>query len=424
MKSHDERGVRLVPLEDSHSPSRPPASKLSRPSPDPNGPQIKRPAPASQVEDFADNDVCSPLERFRTKPKKPLSVTDLVSPAWCELQYFYTLTKYGRKPRTQAMRTGTNIHKNLENEVHTTVPVQVHSKEDRFGLRIWNAISGLRCLRETGLTRELEVWGVVDGQVVNGVIDELTCQCPDSTFEEKMNISRAEKSGHSASGQISISEAFARITGLEADESARRSSLEPDRLVYLADVKTRSLRTLPTGASLRPTWMQLMLYRKLLETLSTNAVDAETIFVRYDLEPLERFTDAFMQDVGRIGSDNDATNFPNLLSLWSLLVTELQSTIRPTSLSPILRAEFRYAKTGDVIGSELTVYEPAVIDNYIAEKMAWWKGDREAKGVEIEEAFKCRICDFAEGCSWRQSKVEEATEKSRLRRQAKGKSTV
>jgi exonuclease V len=102
----------------------------------------------------------------------------------------------------------------------------------------------------------------------------------------------------------------------------------------------------------------------------------------------------------------------------------MQATFPSTSLSPILRAEFRYAKTGDIIGSQLTVYETDIIETYIAEEMAWWKGRREAKGVEIEEAFKCRICDFADNCSWRKTKVEEAIEKSRLRREAKEKSAV
>jgi exonuclease V len=77
-----------------------------------------------------------------------------------------------------------------------------------------------------------------------------------------------------------------------------------------------------------------------------------------------------------------------------------------------------------VIGSELTTYEDHIIDKYISEEMAFWKGTREAKGVEMEEAFKCRICDFADDCSWRKTKVEEATEKSRLRRLAREKSAV
>jgi exonuclease V len=374
----------------------------------------------------AEHDTRPPLERFRTKPKKPLSVTDLVSPAWCELQYFYTLSKFGRKPRTQAMRNGSKIHQKLEDEVHTTVPVQVQTKEDRFALRMWNAISGLRCLRETGLTRELEVWGVLEGQVVNGVIDELSYECPDPVFEEQLEKAKAERDGGVVPlppGQMSITEAFAK-NRVQGGESAMTDDSVLDRQIYIADVKTRSVRSKPAGASLRPTWMQLMLYRKLLESLSLNTVDAGTVFARYDVKPLEPLTSTFLEEIGGIGPDNEPSNYPNLLSLWALLVTEMQATLPPTSLSSILRAEFRYAKTGDVIGSELTVYEDEIIDTYISEEMAWWKGTREAKGVQMEEAFKCRICDFSENCSWRKTKVEEATEKSRLRRIAREKSAI
>lgn len=325
------------------------------------------------------------------------------------------------------MRTGSKIHQKLEDEVHTSVPVQVQTNEDRFGLRIWNTISGLRALRKTGLTRELEVWGVIEGQVVNGVIDEISHKCPDPAFEEQVEFARAKMSGGTVSlprDQVSIAQAFANTPGLDNDGDAWVGGLETDRQIYIADVKTRGVRSKPTGASLRPTWMQLMLYRKLLESLSLNTVDAETIFARYDLRPLESFTEIFLREIGDIGPENEAANFPNLLSLWSLLITEMQLTIPPSSLSSILRAEFRYSKTGDVIGSELTVYESNVIETYISDEMAWWKGTREAKGVEMEEAFKCRICDFAENCSWRKAKVDEAVEKSRLRRSGREKSAV
>ncbi|KAF1916270.1 exonuclease V a 5' deoxyribonuclease-domain-containing protein [Ampelomyces quisqualis] len=424
---YDERSRRAwsVPLQEPTSPLRPPT--FSRYHSVSSRPQAQQPLiQTTEAVAAVENDTRPPLERFRTKPKKPLSVTDLVSPAWCELQYLYMLSQFGRKPRTQAMRNGSKIHQKLEDEVHTTVPVQVHSKEDRFGLRMWNAISGLRCLRETGLTRELEVWGVLEGQVVNGIIDELSYTCPNPVFEEQLERARAEKDGGVVPlprGQTTIAQAFAKSTP-QATDDAWVGSLEPDRQVYIADVKTRSVRSVPAGASLRPTWMQLMLYRKLLESLSLNTVDAETVLARYDVRPLEPFTPSFLDGIGGIGPDNEAANYPNLLSLWALLVTQMQVTFPSTSLSPILRAEFRYAKTGDVIGSELIVYETEVIDKYISEEMAFWKGTREANGVELEDAFKCRICDFAENCTWRKTKVEEATEKSRLRRLAREKSAV
>ncbi|KAJ4987770.1 defects in morphology protein 1 [Stagonosporopsis vannaccii] len=377
--------------------------------------------------DAAVIDTRPPIERFRTKPKKPLSVTDLVSPAWCELQYFYTLSKFGRKPRTPAMRTGTKIHQKLEDEVHTTVPVQVQTKVDRFGLRIWNTISGLRCLRETGLTRELEVWGVVEGQVVIGVIDEVSYECPDPDLEEELERSKAERDGGTVplpKNQLSIAQALAKRSAADSSSDASIGRIDPTQQIYIADVKTRGVRSKPTGTSLRPTWMQLMLYRKLLESLSLNTVDAETVFARYDLNPKEPFTEVFLREIGDIGPDDEAAQFPTLLSLWSLMITEMQVVIPASSLSPILRAEFRYSRTGDVIGSELVVYEASIIEQYITDEMAWWKGAREAKGVEIEEAFKCRICDFADNCTWRQKKVDDAVEKSRLRRIGRGQSAV
>ncbi|KAJ4340027.1 hypothetical protein N0V95_007609 [Ascochyta clinopodiicola] len=420
---YDERSRRAwsVPLEEPQPAPQPSRTRSSRAH------SISTPSPTLSVPAATENDTRPPIERFRTMPKKPLSVTDLVSPAWCELQYFYTLSKFGRKPRTQAMRTGSRIHQKLEDEVHTMVPVQVRTKEDRFGLRIWNTISGLRCLRESGLTRELEVWGVIEGQVVNGIIDEVSYECPDPALEEHIELSKTQRSGGTLplpEDQPSIAQAFAKASGANGAGDAWVGGPEPDRQIYIADVKTRGVRTKPTGPSLRPTWMQLMLYRKLLESLSLNTVDAETVFARYDLKPLKSFTEVFLQQIGDIGPENEAASFPNLLSLWSLLVTEMQLTVPPFSLSSILRAEFRYAKTGDVIGSELTVYDTAVIEKYVEEEMAWWKGAREAKGVEIEEAFKCRICDFAENCTWRQNKVDEAVEKSRLRRTGREKSAV
>jgi exonuclease V len=383
----------------------------------------------------------TPLERFRTKPRKPLSVTDLVSPAWCELQYFYALSKFGRKPRTQAMKTGSKIHQALEDEVHTVIPVQVKSKEDRFGLRIWNAIQGLRGLRETGLTRELEVWGVIGGQIVNGVIDELSFTCPDRDYEKEYELSKDEKSrGALPLGQLSIQQAFAKVGTTSVKDNVDDTWMdasEPDRQVYIADVKTRGVRSLPSNAALRPTWMQLMLYRKLLESLYLNTVDAETVFARYDVAPLEPFSEVFVLEAGSTNSgymeldsilpddslqNNELRSHPNLLSLWSLMVFEYQRTI--SSISEILRAEFRHSKTGDIIGSRLTVYRTDTIDAYVKWEMDWWNGVREPKGVDIEEAFKCRVCDFADECSWRKTKIEEATEKHRLRRGRGYKSAV
>ena len=85
------------------------------------------------------------------------------------------------------MRGGTKVHQTLEDQVHTTIQVRVAVKEEAFALRIWNLIQGLRTLRDTGMTRELEVWGTLYGEVTNGVIDEVSYTCPNLAFEEELH---------------------------------------------------------------------------------------------------------------------------------------------------------------------------------------------------------------------------------------------
>jgi len=241
-------------------------------------------------------DTRSPLERFRTQPKKALSVTDLVSPAWCELQYWYTLTLHGRKRRTPAMRQGSKVHQVLEDQVHTTVHVRLETKEDAWGLRIWNVIQGLRTLRDDGLTRELEIWGTVDGLVVNGIIDELSYICPDTVMEETLQ-SPATKA-EPPLDQATISEFFKSAGGTSLEEATRSKRRTRTKKVYLCDVKTRGVRNLPSGAAFRPTKIQLMLYHRLLAALATNNVDFSILTARYGLDPLRTFSDSFLAQIG------------------------------------------------------------------------------------------------------------------------------
>ncbi|KAF2198379.1 hypothetical protein GQ43DRAFT_401013 [Delitschia confertaspora ATCC 74209] len=377
----------------------------------------------------------SPLQRFRTKPQKPLSVTDLVSLAWCELQYWFNLTKFGRKPQTTAMKRGSAVHKELEDQVHDTVEVRVATREDAFGLKLWNVIQGLRSLRMTGMTRELEVWGIIDGQLVSGIIDELSYACPDVELEKSLE--EAEKCGLKTNSNTSLPHQIGNSQDLDTGNiEPWLSGLGPDRKVYITDDKTRGVKSVPSGEyALRPTYMQLMLYRKLLASLADNAVDAEFVFSRHNLNSLQPFSPLFINEVSAIDFNfredsppEGASQFSNpyaavgelaahknLSALWSLMISEFQRTIPNSSISKILQAEYRYARTGEIIGNKLFAYDESVIEAYISRVMSWWKGDREAKGVDIEEAFKCHSCTFADICTWRKAKVEEATEKQRLR---------
>ncbi|TEA10037.1 putative exonuclease V [Colletotrichum sidae] len=366
----------------------------------------------------------SPLVRFRSFPKRPFAVTDLTAGAWCELQYFYTLTRlpYGRRTRTAAMKQGTKVHQDLEDEVHTTVRVEIASKEDGFGLRIWNLIQGLRTLRETGMTRELEVWGLADGNVVNGVIDGLSYDNPDPEFEEQLS------QGLGDSSQASITDYF-------PSKSSARGKIPQ---IYLTDVKTRGSRKAPNSpALLRPAKVQLFLYQRFLSEMAADKLDYLRIFRRYGLDPDQQFSDSFIAQIGSLhdelffdvesSADGDyvppssaapetdgelsraQTTAPDLVKygtlreLLPLLVSELKQTFPhgADSVGRLLAVEYRYREDGSLIDSQVFPMDDRALDLYLGSTMEWWRADREPRGVQIEEAYKCRMCEFADSCTWR-----------------------
>ncbi|KXJ88120.1 exonuclease V a 5' deoxyribonuclease-domain-containing protein [Microdochium bolleyi] len=403
--------------------------------------QSAQPERASEKTDPAQSSK-SPLERFRTFPKKPLTVTDLSSGAWCELQYAYVLSRLpgGRKTRTAAMRGGTAVHQKLEDQVHTAVRVSVARKEEAFALRMWNAVQGLRTLRETGMTREFEVWGTIDGEVVNGVIDELSFTCPvDDLGSDTAPAASPELTTRRGKKQTPISMYLG----------------SHHRQVYLLDAKTRGSTTLPSGAALRPTKMQLSLYHRLLRSTAAGKVDMPAIISRYGLEPEARFSDTFMAQIGSLHDDifddadsvSDGSEIPDerhgprasidstpdvaptlatatdfiryrcLSQLIPLLLDEVNLTFPQgaDTVADLLAVQYRHRDDGRILGSISFQNDPAALDSYLAKNMQWWQGCREPEGVPIEETYKCSYCEFAESCEWRMGKEKEIYDRKRAK---------
>lgn len=423
-------------------------------------------------------DTRSPVERFRQAPNKAFSVTDLVSPAWCELQYWFTLTKHGgQKKRTAAMKKGSSMHKTLEDEIYTTVPVEITTKEDAWGLRVWNVIQGLRMLRDYGVTREMEVWGVVDGEFVNGIIDQLSYECPDSDLEATaagyyadVVASRAALPEYQMSLSdflLSSSQGGMKLSDFGQSETEQTGHVEQELpaavydlpRIYLTDVKTKGNRSLPNVKStgFRPTLLQLQLYYHMLNRLITSDdVTIDLLAVRYDFDAEKPFTNAFVSEVGglndqyfdalssqesshnegpSIGSQ-DSTGIllkhNNLSSLWSVMIQQLRLTFLPpdtpsvapsipsvsqpellepysTLLSPVLTARYLSSAANEdakrqLIGSRSFLFDPTSLTSHLNDQMTWWRGKRDPRGVDIMDAWKCRICEFRDECSWREER--------------------
>lgn len=401
----------------------------------------------------------SPLVRFRTAPSKPLSVSDLVAGAWCELQYEYTLTRLpgGRPRRNAAMKAGTSLHKKLEDQVHTVVPVAVTTKEDLMAVRIFNMIQGLSTLRETGLTREFNLVGVIDTgagadderyQVVNGVIDALSYENPEleDMCRENMGQSNqmflAGKSLHSrgtapSSSTLAAAADGARITDYFAS-SHPRSPLKPDvneneetsdstRKVYVSDVKTRESLNLPSATAARPSRIQLFLYHRFLSDLAARRLSFSRVFKRLNVDAFQPLSPSFLADLttGEILGDNSVLTATNLNGFVDLLNAEVAKTfpMGAESVGEVVAIEYRQRASnvhaqhhGRCLGTVVVPVDRPLLDRYLSNYLEWWRGLRPATGVDIEDAgLKCRHCDFAVDCDWRMELDQERMDRARAK---------
>ena len=413
------------------------------------------------------------------------------------------------------MKQGTAVHKVLEEEVHVTVPVSITKREDSWGLKVWNIIQGLRTLRETGKTREFEVWGTVGGELVNGKIDELSYDCPDPKLEEQSLKLMGKQdneppmpeyqasireylvsSEHREQGQ-SIEEA---LTGSNAQEIKPTSKSNHDKRIYITDVKTRGVSSLPTGSSLRPTIVQLHLYHHLLENFAQGNFPLERLATRFKFDVNETFSDSFIAQIGNLNQEafdrvnssreddmeidfNEDDFIPstqdsidiilqhnNMSSLWQYMLSQFQETFidrstasstyatqainstsqsghepptstpqsissldfppqstLPTLLSPLLTAQYLSSKLKSstepskprLLGSKSIIFNPSFLRSYLYDSLAFWRGEREPKGVVLSDAWKCRVCEFRDECDWVKEQDERVLKESLERRRTR-----
>ncbi|KIJ66183.1 hypothetical protein HYDPIDRAFT_128779 [Hydnomerulius pinastri MD-312] len=300
----------------------------------------------------------SPFERFCSW-KKSFSVTELVGPTWCEVQFEYGLygqrnrpleqrpssfkSKSGKEIRVRQdvaqtndrrLKRGKVVHKALEEELRPEkVIVQVFSDEERFGLRLVQLIEGFNELRINGLTRELPVFTITHGQVVLGVIDEVTrsplspenqgqysaakrspTPPPGSPAKKKQRRFASPsqqqittffpgspgKAESSSSDANEVSEDSAMVIQSDAvDRPQPGSSSSRDAYeLRIIDYKTRKAHYIPPDEETLSSRLQLMLYHRMLSSvLAPEAFDFDHFWRRMNLKPTKPFSDQFLKDI-------------------------------------------------------------------------------------------------------------------------------
>ncbi|XP_078278496.1 exonuclease V isoform X2 [Rhinoraja longicauda] len=298
----------------------------------------------------------TPLERF---DRTHLSVTDLSRQAWCEQQVLYGLELphiQQLREDSPAVKAGSSIHLARELEIQDIVPINIESREDSWAVKLLNFLSMIQFLQAGERVRELPVFGEVEGIFLVGVIDELC---------------------YGSSGELELHE-----------------------------LKTRAQPTLPSAAQRKSHHLQVNVYKLLFEALIKGQLKKDTIIQHLQLQTAQSFGSEVMLHAKKMGLF--VNTFGELLDLIFLNLMYIQI---PTI--GVLKIEYCYQADASVIGTEVVHFEERRLDKELKHYCSFWKGQREAQGVDIEEAWKCRSCDFADICQWREKKAEEAVQKNR-----------
>ncbi|KAG6874411.1 hypothetical protein C0995_015147 [Termitomyces sp. Mi166 len=341
----------------------------------------------------ADLNPLSPMARHRRHGT--LSVTDLASLTWCEVQFEYGLRQQRHMPiamRPQSFisaqgkeisvakevalkndvrtKQGKALHKILEREVKTEeLQVEISSEEEQWGLRLVNMLASLRGILLEGYTRELPVFGILQDEVVVGIIDEVIMKTEMPTTPQKRSSSSPTRSTPKklrrslSPPQHLVTEYFPNTTpanpsasvDLDAPPAPTEREIErpstpegpsptatsPRKFLHLQDTKTRKSNSLPANRDTFPSRIQLMLYYRLLEDLTSLSppFDFAALWQRVGVDPTQTFSPKFLVQAGLLEENNtwNASCLSDLSNAYIGMVQDLNIAGVDTKLELVYR---------------------------------------------------------------------------------------
>eukprot|EP00923_Selenidium_pygospionis_P038478 GHVN01067086.1.p1 GENE.GHVN01067086.1~~GHVN01067086.1.p1 ORF type:complete len:740 (-),score=101.47 GHVN01067086.1:16-2235(-) len=288
------------------------------------------------LSDHDERSSMAPIDKFSKKNK--ISVTDLSAQLWCERQLEFVLTT-GKRRETAAMRAGTARHEVLETADHEVVEVEVFTKEDNLGLRLLNSVTLFQQLLDRGKAREAWVFGIVNGILIRGVIDELDIR----------------------SNPRGVSE------------------------LWISDTKTRRKCEEPSGAQKRTSAIQLQMYCHIVNEMRRGATDYRKMIEIFEVDPLKAFECQHLHAAG----------YQNLEELVTTFRDFVENRLPPVHQE----MEIVYECDGHEFARNLIPFSDSTTMYTVEELLDWWHGCRPADGVLSCESWKCNYCDFVGECT-------------------------
>ena len=245
--------------------------------------------------------------------------------------------------------------------VHDVVKVKVESSEDIWAIKVLNLISSVQgFLNGVTLAREIPIFGTPFGEdiFIVGLIDELRFDPQTYTID-------------------------------------------------LQELKTRKFKSPPSRSQQGQHRLQVMLYKKLFDDLVKGQVSKQTVAKHLKLNLTKEFGEDVLKQI-----DGNLLTCKNLNDLMDELFQKIQCL---TCISQI-GIEYVHQESKQTICHHSLEYSDSELECIVKDYFLFWRGVRGSKGVDIEDAWKCQMCDFASVCEWRQRKAEEYSTKNTVKK--------
>lgn len=297
----------------------------------------------------------SPMQRFF---KRHLSVTLLCDQSWCEMKTVYSLLNPHVKRmemRRAEVQIGREIHLSREREIQDVVRVDIRTREDAEAVKLLNMLHMISLLEAGERVREFPVFGVLEDVFVMGVIDELM-------YNQK--------------GELVLNE-----------------------------LKTRKQNSMPSSAQDKVNCLQVGMYKLLFDGLVRGEVKKDHVVTHLKLRSGQ---------VLGAGVQAHAKSIGVLVTTFEELVDALLITVSCSDLPCIdlLQIEYFHQGSSGPIGTRVAPFDEAQLRAALQGHLAYWRGQREPKGVDIEEAWKCKSCLYEQTCDWIKNRLQASDQQA------------
>ncbi len=266
--------------------------------------------------------------------KTSIRATDVAAQYWCERQMELNYLFGGKI--TKEIKQGKQLHEALESETNVPIVMEPRSYADVVYKTLYTSYAALQALLNNGRSREIQIYGRINGFDMAGKIDMLEIK---------------------------------------------------DGSTIVWEDKTKASDNLPSDPQFLTHRVQIMLYKRLIDEIRNGKYTVQEYKKTHGTSRLVP-TSQFIRQLDALSIGKE------LQTVDAVADSYFEEYMKLPDLSPKLKIRYLNQFTGKEIKTYEVDYDADEMGSMLDFALGYWKGERESLPVPKEEAWKCNYCVF------------------------------